>query len=684
MSYTSPLHSNTSFDEEPFIEESFRDSEYKDTESMKQNLREDYGIENITDSKSSLFNFLFSGKKEIKKLCGLFGTVNKTFQRNPTITKDDLNKTFQYYYGVNLEDNGTGYGLFNLVESIREANNDAKMLNIKQYIKTLGPNYYINNNTRHERKLLEEKDYEGYGEPIGELFKMLIKNIEDKDTFDFKGSWRLLKRNKTAKSSGDADVKNEDVFGILFVYDKNEASVQGRGIVFHIYRNTFTNLGDVKMKKVQSYFMVQNNTLTIYKKGLQPQIVNAIQNLTGIELKNIKEEINLPNNSSNVNNKSNISTEYEPVHGRILEPRKAAAEPIFTGKIVDKEIVPVNPIAEGMILNDNNSGEGAGNYLSGRYIPSPPIYPFPESNNENTYNTTTNPSQFNDEYYSEEEIDNSSPETVATGFSEEETEEQRYNREANSEVPAVTISDDFLDTLNSEMKYFKFRRQLNGNKILLERDTSVPDPINLGDPTVTKFLRNNQKVYKVPFTTSTDPVSLSSSRSVPSQNTGVDDEEEAPSVERPRMNPALMAGIQNREGQRTNTHRTTVPASTPPPAANTGLGFSPEMLQNMRAGLKKTDANTKKKNTRSAIEEAMDKRRQQIEGAAPAPNDANAAVEENEWTYGGRGGKRKSRRRSSKKRRKSKKVKGKKAKPKTKGKKIPFKKLLKKTRSKKH
>lgn len=579
-----PLNSYSSFDEEPLVEE-FRDSEYKDSGPMTQNVRQDFGIENITDSKSPLFDFLFSGKKEIKKLCGLFGTVNKTFQRNPTITKDDLKKTFQHYYGVNLEDNGTGYGLFNLVERIRKANIDTEMLNIKRDIKRLGVNYYIDNNTRHERKLLEDEDYEQYGEPIGELFKMLIKNIEDKDTFNFEGSWRLLKRSRTARYSGDADVKNEDVFGILFVYDKYGASVEGRGIVFHIYRNTYTNLGaEVKMKKVQSYFMVENNTLTIYEKGLQPEIVKAIETLTGIELKNINKEANLPNNSSNVNNKSNIPTVYEEVPGKILEDGNYGTVP---GKILEGVNYDAVP---GKILVDR------------KYVPQPPVYDLPsssESNNKNTYDTTTDRYNLQFEKYdkmkkrgvpegavrqkmivdgiSEEEIDkylgsesekidenwrgrktvakqkksskagidmdelrkrvkdprlksvnkrkeeedssllkgfsplknellaaaaarqaaarekraeeirnfpSPSPETVATRFSEEEmedteTEEERYDREANSEIPAVTISDEELNRLNSEMKYFNFRRSLDKKTILLEE---LKEPKNQGNP----------------------------------------------------------------------------------------------------------------------------------------------------------------------------------------------------------
>ena len=218
--------------------------------------------------------------------------------------------------------------------------------------------------------------------------------------------------------------------------------------------------------------------------------------------------------------------------------------------------------------------------------------------------------------------------------------------------------------------------------------------------------------------TPTPPVSQDSSSGVGSTSGESVSPQSSVSSEPPVANPSatqtekraplpFLGAIQNRKGQGTNTTPAPPPASTTPPArANTGLGFSPEMLQAGRADLKKTDTNTADTNTapkkqglfgdmsNSPLFKAAQEKNKGLsaEDRIKARRGAIAGDDDEEGsdddTFAGgrgpRGGKRKTRRRSSKKRRKSKKVKGKKAKPKTKGKKIPFKKLLKKTRSKKH
>ena len=152
----------------------------------------------------------------------------------------------------------------------------------------------------------------------------------------------------------------------------------------------------------------------------------------------------------------------------------------------------------------------------------------------------------------------------------------------------------------------------------------------------------------------------------------------------------FLSAIEKGKEKRTNTPGP-APASTTTnatPSANTGIGFTPAILQARKADLKKTDTNTtqKKKSTTPVAQVLENDPRFKQLGQLNKLDDDNSISDDDTFDggRGPRGGKRKSRRRSSKKRRKSKKVKGKKAKPKTKGKKIPFKKLLKKTRSKKH
>lgn len=309
------------------------------------------------------------------------------------------------------------------------------------------------------------------------------------------------------------------------------------------------------------------------------------------------------------------------------------------------------------------------------------------------------------------------PGAGSRGIVEEYNEEEDDRSDYGSNASKVSTRDSFERYRDSFMSGLTEEPELYGGPVRAYRPgrtVVVDDDYDSDDErssdASTKYYRNAEEAAAAARKrlTPTPPVSKDSSSGVgstsgesvsppSSRQSSVSSEPPAgnpfatQTEKRPPMNPALMAGIQKRGEQGTNTPRTTVPTATTTnatPSANTGIGFTPAILQDRKAGLKKTDPNTtqKKKSTTPVAQVLENDPRFKQLGQLNKLDDDNSISDDDTFDggRGPRGGKRKSRRRSSKKRRKSKKVKGKKAKPKTKGKKIPFKKLLKKTRSKKH
>ena len=201
--------------------------------------------ESLTNVKEGKGRFLFKEKTEIKNICGLFGTAGKpNLKRNPKIEKSDFKEGFTKYYGVNLQASPGGQrGLFgNIVSNSTLASS------------TTG--HYMSPETNNERRGLRPIDYDGTGN-VKELFKQLIRDIDQKNdnTTDFRSDFR-----NTDKILGGKPVAitKEDVFGILFVYDRanQDKTVTGRGIIYHIYRHYIDSrrTGREVLKKVESYF----------------------------------------------------------------------------------------------------------------------------------------------------------------------------------------------------------------------------------------------------------------------------------------------------------------------------------------------------------------------------------------------------------------------------------------------
>ena len=296
---------------------------YSDSPSARERDVAYNNLFDITNISSLNGDFLFKGKKEIKNICGLFGTVKKPYRyRNKKIEQSDFKEKFTNYYGVNLDanvdraDNRPLYNrikerlntnadtLFYAIESIKKNISPQDKLKISQVINQYSTGYYINESTKNERKILQEESYTYEGQPVVELFEQLFNNIEGKENNDSANnspSYENLfsTNNKLLENDRGINMDKEDVFGILFVYDKNGGDTQGRGIIFHIYRdmNLRYESSNTKLRKVQGYFQVKNNVLTIDAKAGSKEIIELLNSVTSSKIKTIKKGPILPHNN---------------------------------------------------------------------------------------------------------------------------------------------------------------------------------------------------------------------------------------------------------------------------------------------------------------------------------------------------------------------------------------------------
>ena len=223
----------------------------------------------FTNVESGKGRFLFKEKPEIKNICGLFGTAGKPRGwRNPKIEKSDFKEVFIKYYGVNLQ----------------ASSGEEKMLFTNIRDSSISPSttgHYMSPNTNNERRGLRSIDYDGTGN-VKELFQQLIRDIDQKNannanfTGDFRNTIKIL-------GGEGVDMTKEDVFGILFVHDGGSEGkkVTGNGIIYHIYRHVY-RLKNSVLKKVESYFQVAGNILTIESDAATLPVVQGLAKLIDV------------------------------------------------------------------------------------------------------------------------------------------------------------------------------------------------------------------------------------------------------------------------------------------------------------------------------------------------------------------------------------------------------------------
>ena len=233
----------------------------------------------LTNVEEGKGRFLFKEKPEIKNICGLFGTAGKPkVMRNQKIEKSDFNEGFTRYYGVNLQ--ASPGGEKSLFTNIKDGS-----------ISTSTKGHYMSPNTKNERSVLRKIDLEVKGQPVKELFNQLIRDIDEKnDNTDFADDFRNAGKILGGK---EVNMTKEDVFGILFVHDGGSEGkkVTGNGIIYHIYRHYIDTVSQKKMvlKKVESYFQVDGNTLKIDSGAAMLPVVQGLAKLIDADIKIINK-----------------------------------------------------------------------------------------------------------------------------------------------------------------------------------------------------------------------------------------------------------------------------------------------------------------------------------------------------------------------------------------------------------